>query len=220
MADNNDRRLQDLASRVRTPDVVDAMGRMHRHPCHIDDLVSPTPGRVLLGPALTISFLPSCAEALPPDRYTFSRLFQEAIEDGAQGRVLVLAGHGNPDVSFGGGSKMSLVAAHGLAGVLAAGRLRDFSELATYDIAAYCLGQTTKWGGDVVTPFEANRPVVVSGVAVRPGDHVFADASGAAVIPAAQVFSVFEEADRIARTEAAFVEGVRHDAAAGRGTAR
>ncbi|MFC9912447.1 RraA family protein [Streptomyces sp. NPDC127197] len=209
-ARENDR-LEELASRVRTPDVVDAMGRMHRHRCHIDDLVSPTPGRVLLGPAVTISFLPACQEALPPEQFSFSRLFQDAIGQGAQGRVLVLAGNGHTDISLGGGTKLSLVAVHGLAGVLADGRLRDFVDIATYDFAAYCLGETSKWGGDVVTPFEANRPVVVSGVTVRPGDYVFADASGAAVIPAAQVLSMFEEANRVAQDEAAFVESIRRD---------
>ncbi|MFE2610347.1 RraA family protein [Streptomyces mirabilis] len=212
MAHKND--LQGLASRVRTPDVADAMGRMHRHRCHINDLVTPTPGRILLGPAITISFFPSCEEALPLEHYNFSQLFHDAIENGAQGRVLVLAGNGHSGVSLGGGSKLSLVAAHGLAGVLADGRLRDFTEIATYDFAAYCLGQTTKWGGDVVTPFEANRPVVVSGVTVHPGDYVFADASGAVVIPAAQVLSVFEEANRIAQVEAAFVDRSRNEAPA------
>ncbi|MFJ4468032.1 RraA family protein [Streptomyces sp. NPDC089424] len=213
MADNTDR-LQELASRVRTPDVVDAMGRMHRHRCHIDDLVSPTPGRVLLGPALTMSYFPSCEKALPAEHYTFTRLFSEAVEGGAEGRVLVLAGNGHPDVSLGGGSKLSLVAAHGLAGVLADGRLRDFVELATHDFAVYCRGQTAKWGGDVVTPYETDRPVVVAGVAVRPGDWVFADVSGAVVVPAAQVVEVFEEAGRIARTEEAFVDDVDPDAPA------
>ncbi|GGT37035.1 dimethylmenaquinone methyltransferase [Streptomyces chromofuscus] len=201
--------MRELAARVRTPDVVDAMGRMHRHRCHIDGLVSPTPGRVLLGPAVTISFLPSCQEILPPEQYSFSRLFRDAVREGARGRVLVLAGNGHPDVSLGGGSKLALVAAQDLAGVLADGRIRDFPEIATYDLAVYCRGQTSKWGGDVVTPFEANRPVVVCGVTVRPGDYVFADASGALVVPAAQVLSVFEEADRVAQVEAAFVEGVR-----------
>ncbi|MFI6494594.1 RraA family protein [Streptomyces sp. NPDC050564] len=210
MADMNDR-LQDLASRVRTPDVVDAMGRIHRHRCHINDLVSPTPGRVLLGPAVTVSYLPSCEEALPPEQFNFFRLFNDAIGDGAQGRVLVLASNGHSDVSLGGGTKLSQAAVAGLAGILADGRLRDFIEIARYDFAVYCWGQTTKWGGDVVTPFEANRPVVVAGVTVRPGDYVFADTSGAAVIPAAQVLSVFEEASRVAQDEAAFVERVRHE---------
>ncbi|AWW36020.1 dimethylmenaquinone methyltransferase [Streptomyces sp. AS58] len=204
--------LRDLASRVRTPDVVDAMGRAHRHVCHIGDLVSPTPGRVLLGPALTVSYLPSCAEALPPERYNFTRLLTDAVGEGAQGGVLVLAGNGHTGVSLGGGGKLSLLAAHGLAGVLADGRLRDFPQLATYDFAAYCWGETTKWGGDVVTPYEANRPVVVAGVTIRPGDYVFADGSGAVVIPAAQVISVFEEANRIVRDEEAFVESVRKGA--------
>jgi regulator of RNase E activity RraA len=54
----------------------------------------------------------------------------------------------------------------------------------------------------------------VSGVTVRPGDYVFADASGAVVIPAAQVLSVFEEANRIAQVEAAFVDRIRNEAPA------
>ncbi|MFI9613421.1 RraA family protein [Streptomyces sp. NPDC052023] len=217
MAEMDDR-LKELASRVRTPDVVDAMGRMHRHRCHIDNLVTPTPGRVLLGRALTISYLPSCAESLPPERFTFTRLFHDAVEDGARGRVLVLAGNGHPDVSLGGGTKLSLVAAQGLAGVLADGRLRDFVEIAAYELAVYCLGQTSKWGGDVVTPYEIDRPVVVSGVTVRPGDCVFADVSGAVVVPAAQVVAVFEEAARIAQTEEAFAERVRDDDPTGNGS--
>ncbi|MFI8306651.1 hypothetical protein ACIF80_25080 [Streptomyces sp. NPDC085927] len=132
MAENDDR-LRDIAARVGTPDVVDAMGRTHRHRCHIDDLVSPAPSRLLPGPAVTISFLPACEEALPAERYDFFRLFDEATANGAQGRVPVLAAPGHTDVSFGGGSKLSVVAARGLAGVLADGRLSDFTELATYD---------------------------------------------------------------------------------------
>jgi 4-hydroxy-4-methyl-2-oxoglutarate aldolase len=44
---------------LKCPDLVDAMGRVHRHRCHMLDLVSPTPGRTLFGPAVTISYLPS-----------------------------------------------------------------------------------------------------------------------------------------------------------------
>ena len=54
---------------LRCADLVDAMGRLHRHRCHIADLVSPTPGRVLFGPAVTISYFPSCSAALDPERY-------------------------------------------------------------------------------------------------------------------------------------------------------
>ena len=42
---------------LRCADLVDAVGRLRRHRCHILDRVSPTPGRVLFGPAVTIFLL-------------------------------------------------------------------------------------------------------------------------------------------------------------------
>jgi regulator of RNase E activity RraA len=111
-----------------------------------------------------------------------------------------------------GGAKLSRVENHRLAGVLADGRLRDFAELERYDLAIYCRGETTRWGGDAVTPYEANRPVVVAGVVVRPGDYVFADASGAAVIPAGEVRAVLRAANQVAVDDAAAVATIRGEA--------
>ena len=64
---------------LKCADLVDAMGRMHRHRCHILDLVSPTPGRILFGPVVTISYFPSCSAALDPEHYNFANLFYEAV---------------------------------------------------------------------------------------------------------------------------------------------
>jgi 4-hydroxy-4-methyl-2-oxoglutarate aldolase len=203
--------LDALADRVRTADIVDAMGRRHRHRCHLLDLVSPTPGRRLFGPAVTISYLPACRDALPPERYTFSKLFYEAIDDGTDGQVLVLAGNGYIDASLGGATKLSRVQNHRLAGILADGRLRDFADLERYDLAIYCRGETTRWGGDVVTPYEANRPVVIAGVAIRPGDYVFADSSGAAVIPADDVRAVLHTANQVVLEDAKSVTTIKDE---------
>ena len=175
---------------LATADLVDAMGRLHRHRCHILDLVSPTPGRVLFGPAVTISYFPSCSAALDPERYNLARLFYEAVGDEPEGKVVVLASNGYTDSSMGGGTKLSRLQVHGCAGVITDGRLRDFDELARYDFAAYCSGEATKWGGEEVTPFQANVPVVLSGVGVMPGQYVFADSSGAVVIPDRQIDDV------------------------------
>jgi regulator of RNase E activity RraA len=43
-------------------------------------------------------------------------------------------------------------------------------------------------------PVEANVPVEVSGVAVLPGDYVYADSAGAVVIPAGVAEEVFQDA--------------------------
>jgi regulator of RNase E activity RraA len=158
---------------------------------------------------VTISYFPTCGTALPPERYNFKRLFYEAIEGGADGHVLVLAGNGYTDASLGGATKLSRVQNHRLAGILADGRLRDFAELVHYELAIYCRGETTRWGGDTVTPFEANRPVVIGGVAVCPGDYIFADASGAVVIPAEDVRTVLHTANQIAAADAASIVTIR-----------
>jgi len=200
--------MNELVARVKIPDVVDAMGRMHRHRCHILDLVTPTPGRVLFGAAVTISYFPTCEAVLDPQRFKFARLFYQAIGDDSVGKVLVLASNGYPDVSLGGGQKLSRAQHQGLAGVLADGRLRDFEELAAYDFATFCRGEATKWGGDVVTPHQANVPVVVSGVGIFPGDYIYADRSGAVVVPGGQVRDVLDEAVRIAEDDARYQEAI------------
>jgi hypothetical protein len=71
--------------------------------------------------------------------------------------------------SMGGGTKLLRLHEHGCAGVLADGRLRDFDVPAGYDFAAYCSGEATRRGGDSVTPFQVNVPVVVDRVGVMPG---------------------------------------------------
>jgi 4-hydroxy-4-methyl-2-oxoglutarate aldolase len=194
---------------LTTANLVDAMGRLHRHRCHILDLVSPTPGRVLFGPAVTISYFPSCSAALDPARYNLGNLFYEAVGDEPEGKVVVLASNGYTDVSMGGGTKLSRLQNHGCAGVITDGRLRDFDELARYDFAAYCSGEATKWGGGEVTAFQANVPVVLSGVGVIPGQYVFADSSGAVVIPDVQLDEVLAGAREVNQEDDRSMDEIR-----------
>jgi 4-hydroxy-4-methyl-2-oxoglutarate aldolase len=196
---------------LKTADLVDSMGRLHRHRCHILDLVTPTPGRVLFGPAVTISYFPSCSASLDPERYNLANLFYEAVGDEPEGKVVVLASNGYNDVSMGGGTKLSRLHDHGCAGVLTDGRLRDFDELARYDFAAYCSGEATRWGGGEITPFQANVPVVVSGVGVTPDHYVFADSSGAVVIPTGQVEEVIEGARAVEAEDARSREEIERE---------
>ncbi|WP_220040807.1 RraA family protein [Streptomyces sp. NTH33] len=188
-------------------DIVDALGRIHRHRAHIHDLVTPTPGRVLFGPAATISFFPSCSVMMDPETHTFGALLRQAVgvePDGGRGKVLVLASNGHRDVSIGGGTKLSLLTRYGLAGVLTDARLRDFAQLHSHPFAAYCSAEAVRWGGDVITPYQANVPVVVAGVGVHPGQYVFADDSGAVVIPEPDIDAVLDGAAAVGKKEAAF----------------
>jgi len=199
------------AAGLKCADLVDAMGGLHRHRCHILDLVTPTPGRVLFGPAVTISYFPSCAAGLDPEKYNLANLFYEAVGDDPSGKVVVLASNGYTDVSMGGGTKLMRLQEHGCAGVLTDGRLRDFDELARYDFAAYCSGEATHWGGDQVTPAQANVPVVVDRVGVLPGQYVFADSSGAVVIPEGEVEEVLAGAREVEVEDAGYREQIARE---------
>jgi 4-hydroxy-4-methyl-2-oxoglutarate aldolase len=196
---------------LKCADLVDAVGPLHRHRCHILDLVTPTPGRVLFGPAVTISYFPSCSASLDPERYNLANLFYEAVRDEPARKVIVLASNGYTDTSMGGGTKLLRVHQNGCAGVLTDGRLRDFDELARYDFAAYCSGEATRWGGDRVTPFQANVPVVLNGVGVVPGQYVFADSSGAVVIPRGQIEEVLTEARKVQAADADFRDQIARE---------
>lgn len=215
-AGDTDERLD----RVGCASLVDAMGRVRGHRAHILGLVSPAPRR-LFGPVATIAFLPY-RDDLPEADVGFGALFHQAVGESPAGTVLVLSSGGYPDISHGGGTKLSRLEHSGAAGVLADGRLRDFDQLAGYGFATWCRGEATRWGGDTVMPFAADVAVEIGGVCVVPGDYVYADASGAVVIPAASRDRVIDEAIGIEAEDARFAEEVANEDAAAlrRGDAR
>lgn len=203
--------LLPMLDRVTCSAMVDAMAQRYDHPAHILDLVSPTPGRVLFGPAVTIRFMPVRRDVQHPVRNNFASLFYRAIERGGIGAVLVMSSGGHPVSALGGGRKLSRLRHTGLAGVLADGRLRDFAALGGYPFATYCRGETVRQGGNLVMPVEPDVPVEVGGVGVLPGDWIYADATGAVVVPAADIAGVLEDAARFEERDAASAERMIHE---------
>jgi regulator of RNase E activity RraA len=196
----------DLLDRVSCASLVDAMGRHHSHRAHILDLVSPAPRR-LFGPVATIAYLPY-RDDLPQTELGFGDLFHQAVDGSPAGTVLVLSSGGYPDVSHGGGTKLSRLQHSGVAGVLADGRLRDFEQLGEYAFATWCRGEATRWGGDTVMPSAANVAVEIGGVCVVPGDHLYADRSGAVVLPRASLKRVIDEALSVEAEDARSLEQI------------
>jgi len=199
----------DVLDRIACASLVDAMGRVHAHRSHILSLVSPAPRR-LFGPVATIAYLPY-RDDLRETELGFGPLFHEAVGERPAGTVLVLSSGGYPEASHGGGTKLSRLQNTGAAGVLADGRLRDFDELSDYAFATWCRGEATRWGGDTVMPFAANVAVEVGGVCVIPGDYVYADASGAVVIPRASLQQVIDEALDVEAADARSLEEIRSE---------
>lgn len=199
-----------VISKVKTASIIDAMGRTLQQRAHILDLVTPTPGKILFGPALTISFLPYREDLYEP-KHNFGSVFYQAINKDPKNKVLVMATNGHREISVGGGTKFSRLHNHGMAGILTDGRVRDFDELKEYDFVTFCGGEAVRWGGDTIMPYAVNVPVSLSGVTVVPGDFIYADGSGAAVIPESVLKTVLQEAVRIQEEDSRSIERIRNE---------
>lgn len=203
--------LRALLPQVSCAAIVDAMANRYAHVAHILDLRSPRKDAVLFGQAVTIRYFPTRKDIQHPVDNNFASLFYRAIEGGGEGKVLVMGGGGHPDSAFGGGRKLSRLRHNGLAGVLAEGRLRDFDALGDYEFTTFCRGETVRQGGNLIMPVAANVPVEIDGVGILPGDYIYADSSGAVVVPAGVIREVLEEAAESEVRDAASAERMIHE---------
>ena len=204
--------LRAVAEAVSCSAICDAMMRRHGHRAHVIDLVSPAPERWLLGPAVTMQFLPLRADLLDPVVHDFGALLDAAVAGrDPRGCVLAVSSWGHPDRPVAGGKKLSRLANLGLAGLVADTRLRDFDEVVALGLAAWCRGETVRQGGEAIMPWAANVPVAIGGVTVLPGDWIYADRSGAVVIPPDDLREILEEAARIEERDAREVQRMRQE---------
>ena len=67
----------------------------------------------------------------------------------------------------------------------------------------------------MVTPFQANIPVVIEGVGIYPGQYIFCDSSGAVVIPDSDIDDVLETAHRVRADDAASRDLIAREARSG-----
>jgi regulator of ribonuclease activity A len=104
-------------------------------------------------------------------------LVKAAVEGPGRGRVLVVDGAGSLQRALLGGNLAAAAARNGWAGLLIHGCVRDRAELRAAELGILALGH-------VPLPTErrnqgqADLPVQVLGVWVRPGDWLYADEDG------------------------------------------
>jgi regulator of RNase E activity RraA len=138
--------------------------------------------------------MPVRKDLMDPEKHSLGPAFYRAIGDeDPTGKVLVMASNGYAHASLGGGTKLSRLRNHKMAGILCDGRLRDYEELNSYEFAVYCKGETVRGGGNEIQPYLTNVPVCVDGITVVPGDYVFAQGSAAVIIPAGSAEAILKK---------------------------
>lgn len=203
----NDSRLDEVTS----ASISDAMDELFDHRAHIRDMVTPTPGRVLFGPAATIRLVPVRSDVYDEELHTFQRLFYEAVTEPREGHVLVLDTSGHLDSAIVGGNKATRLESHRMAGLVADCRLRDFDEIAELDLSTWCRGTSPKAGSSELMAVGANVPAVIGNTTILPGDWIYAEAGGAIAIPGEHLDEVLDRAVEIEEKDVERAQAIRDE---------
>ncbi|MCR5228545.1 MAG: hypothetical protein K6D03_00295 [Solobacterium sp.] len=175
-----DEQLERIRS-FSTPELCDGAGLFHTMDAGIRQRIGTG---IIAGRAVTVD-VPSGEGAV----------IAEAVLQLKKGDILVIAGHGNCDVSYWGDHRSICAALTGAEGVVIDGAFRDAEgcEDAGFPVFARALtnGSAQKSGAGAV-----NVPVSCGGAAVLPGDVIAADQNGIIVLRPSEVEQVMEKALR------------------------
>lgn len=201
--------MEDIVKRLLRIDccaVSDAMDKLGLKDQVVSGLEQRSATRRIAGRVVTYRLVPA-AEA-PQAMGAPRHLGTTAIEAAVAGDVIVVEQRTGIDAGSWGGILTLGAKVRGVAGVVADGPVRDIDEARAYDFPVYCRSLTARTARSRVAEVECNGPVLIGGVAVRPGDYVIADASGVAFIPAADALRVLDAAEAIAGREAAMAKAL------------
>jgi 4-hydroxy-4-methyl-2-oxoglutarate aldolase len=108
-----------------------------------------------------------------------------------------------------GGIMTEIASARGVAGTVINGVCRDVSACLAQNYPLFSRGRFMRTGKDRVRLTAIGEPLTISGIEIRPGTLVCADADGVVAVPAAGAERITETAERIERIEAGIVAAAR-----------
>jgi regulator of RNase E activity RraA len=190
------RALPDLTG--MSSDAMDELGIVGVIPASV---LKPTDARArLVGRALTVKNIAAKTSVPQAVAGGVSGMAEiEAHNLAEPGDVLVL--QGLDQISNMGGMSASIGKRQGQLGAIVDGAVRDVDHGRDIGYAIWSRSvspMTGKWRVETVA---VNKPVVICGVAVQPGDLVLADETGVCFIPRARAAEVLERSRKIAANE-------------------
>jgi regulator of RNase E activity RraA len=177
-----------------------AAGELNRMGFPRCTIIGPTPwspGKSIVGPALTLQFLPkrsdvyNDAEYVEPER----QLHRHVLYQAEPGDVVVVDARGEMSSGVFGEMMMTYFKGMGGAGVVIDGCLRDIGEIKKLGLGLWLRGATPNFHTQTVQfPAAINVPIACGGALVLPGDIIVADDDGAVVVPMAAADQLVKKA--------------------------
>ena len=157
------------------------------------------------GIAMTVRYVPTNRSTVPADMKEYknwrdtwyTNLSGEPfINDIKPGNVIMIDNAGDKDAGSTGSNNSMIWKSKGAVGIVSAGGVRDTDEIMKQKIPLYMniskRGRGIRPGRNELESF--NKPVVIGGVFIRPGDVVVADGDGVIVVPRERAAEVAEAA--------------------------
>lgn len=122
-------------------------------------------------------------------------LLRQCIDEPGSGRVLLVDGGGSRATALLGDRMAQRAADKGWAGLLIHGAVRDADSLASIEIGVFALARTPARASGELSG-ERDVPVVLDGVTLHPGSHLFCDGDGLVVCSAQDAQAILVPGDR------------------------
>lgn len=148
--------------------------------------ISWTPGKAVVGPALTLQCMPKREDQYRVDEYVDPerQLHRHVLYHTQPGDIVVVDARGDLGSGIFGEMMLTYFRGRGGAGVVIDGCIRDFPHAKDLGLGLWLRGVTPNFHTQTnIFPFAVNVPVACANTLVMPGDLIVADDDGVVVVP-------------------------------------
>lgn len=153
------------------------------------------------GPAFTVQYAPVESGS--------SGTVGDFLDEVPPGAVIVIDNDGRRDVTVWGGITTEVASIRGVAGTVINGVCRDIAASLAHRYPLFSCGRFMRTGKDRVRLVSVGEQLAISGIDIRPGAIVCADADGVVIVPETSAERIAEAAERIERLESQIVAAMR-----------
>jgi len=189
---------------IGTATVAGSLGHMGFRNPHMVGPVSQYAGKSIVGPALTLQFLPQRPDLFNEGEYADpeTQLHRHVLYQVEEGDVVVVDARGDMTSGVFGDMMSTYFKGRGGAGIVIDGVMRDKPNVNKLDLALWLRGWTPNYHVQTgIYPNAVNVPIACGGVTVIPGDIIMADDDGVLVLPVTMAAKVIEDSKKHAEWE-------------------
>ncbi|MGI8856304.1 MAG: ribonuclease activity regulator RraA [Thermomicrobiales bacterium] len=154
---------------------------------HLRGLTSWTPGKTVVGSALTLQFMPKREDIYRVDEYADpeKQLHRHVLYHTQPGDIVVVDARGHLGSGVFGEMMLTYFKGRGGVGVIVDGCIRDYPKAKDLGLGLWLRGVTPNFHTQTdIFPYAVNVPIACADTLVMPGDIIVADDDGAVVVPA------------------------------------